>query len=365
MKTILFHLLLLISFHLLKAQDSIRHRVIFIGDAGEINSVQQKVISEATHYTIKDKTTAIFLGDNIYPRGLGLPNSPEESETKKILQSQFVPFRSQGVPVYFIPGNHDWDKSGKQGLEKIKAQSVFLSQQQDTFLKLIPTNGCPDPSVIPISEHLIIIAFDSEWWLHPFEKDSPDSVCTCHTQKEIIEKLSELFYANRDKMILLTSHHPFQSYGSHGGYFSWKDHLFPLTAANKNLYIPLPVIGSLYPILRNIFVNPQDIRHPLYQDMIKQIDEVFDGFPNMVHVAGHEHGLQLIQNKQLQVVSGSSAKKTYIKKGKYALFGKKTNGFVTADELLNKAVRFTFYELKNNTLQVAFTFTKPYQNIKK
>ena len=362
MKTILY-LLILISFHLLKAQDSINHRVIFIGDAGEINSVQQKVISEATHYIIKGKTTAIFLGDNIYPRGLGLPNSPEESETKNILQSQYVPFRSQSVPVYFIPGNHDWDKSGKQGLEKIKVQSAFLHQQQDVLLKLIPTNGCPDPSVIPISEHLIIIAFDSEWWLHSFEKDSPDSVCSCNTQKEIIEKLNELFYANRGKTILLTSHHPFQSYGSHGGYFSWKDHLFPLTAANKNLYIPLPVIGSLYPILRNTFVNPQDIRHPLYQDMIKQIDEVFQDFPNMVHVAGHEHGLQLIQNKQLQVVSGAGAKKTFVKKAKDALFGKETNGFVTVDELPNKAVRFTFYELKNNTLQIAFTFTKPYQNI--
>ena len=362
MKTILYPLIL-ISFQLLKAQDSIRHRVIFIGDAGEINSTQQKVISEATHYIIKDKTTAIFLGDNIYPRGLGLPNSPEELETKKILQSQYVPLRNQGVPVYFIPGNHDWDKSGKQGLEKIKLQSAFLNQQQDSLLKLIPTNGCPDPSVIPLSEHLIIIAFDSEWWLHPFEKDNPDSVCTCHTQKEIIEKLNELFYANKDKMILLTSHHPFQSYGSHGGYFSWKDHLFPLTAANKNLYIPLPIIGSLYPILRNTFVNPQDIRHPLYQDMIKQIDEVFAGFPNMVHVAGHEHSLQLIQNKQLQVVSGAGAKKTFVKKGEDALFGKETNGIVTADELINKAVRFTFYELKNNTLQIAFTFTKPYQNI--
>ena len=134
-----------------------------------------------------------------------------------------------------------------------------------------------------------------------------------------------------------------------------------MTAANKNLYIPLPIIGSLYPILRNTFVNPQDIRHPLYQDMIKQIDEVFEGFPNMVHVAGHEHSLQLIQNKQLQVVSGAGAKKTFVKKGKDALFGKETNGFVTADELINKAVRFTFYELKNNRLQIAFTFTKPYQ----
>ena len=334
-----------------------------------MNTVQNKVISEATRYIIKDKTTTVFLGDNIYPKGMGLNNSPEELATKKILQSQFIPFRSQDVPVYFIPGNHDWDRSGKQGLKKIKAQSTFLRQQKDSLLKIVPSNGCPDPSVIPISESLIIIAFDSQWWLHPFEKDSPDSDCSCRNQKEIITKLTELLYTNVDKMILLTSHHPFQSYGSHGGHFSWKDHLFPLTAFNKNLYIPLPIIGSLYPLLRKSFLNPQDIRHPLYQDMIKQIDEVFSvgfpserGFHNIVHVAGHEHGLQLIQNKQVQVVSGAGAKKTFVKKGDDALFGKEVNGFVTADELLNHAIRFTFYELKNDTMQIAFTFIKPFKN---
>ena len=38
--------------------------------------------------------------------------------------------------------------------------------------------------------------------------------------------------------------------------------------------------------------------------MIRKIDNVFDSFPNLIHVAGHEHGLQLIKTKQLQVVSG-------------------------------------------------------------
>ena len=59
--------------------------------------------------------------------------------------------------------------------------------------------------------------------------------------------MQELLYKNRNKTIFLASHHPFQSYGTHGGYFSWKDHIFPLTAANENLYIPLPIVGSLYP----------------------------------------------------------------------------------------------------------------------
>ena len=35
---------------------------------------------------------------------------------------------------------------------------------------------------------------------------------------------------------------------------------------------------------------------------------MFDDFPNLIHIAGHEHGLQLIKDKQMQVVSGVGAK---------------------------------------------------------
>jgi hypothetical protein len=37
------------------------------------------------------------------------------------------------------------------------------------------------------------------------------------------------------------------SNGIHGGYFGIKQHIFPFTDMKKKLYIPLPVIGSIYP----------------------------------------------------------------------------------------------------------------------
>jgi hypothetical protein len=41
--------------------------------------------------------------------------------------------------------------------------------------------------------------------------------------------------------------------------------------------------------------------------MIRQVDAVFDSFPNLIHIAGHEHGLQYIKDKEAQVVSGAGA----------------------------------------------------------
>ncbi|MEO9022696.1 MAG: metallophosphoesterase, partial [Ginsengibacter sp.] len=346
------------------AQENIVARVIFIGDAGEINQQQQAVISSAANLIIPNKTTVMYLGDNIYPKGMGLSGSPEQDKTQKILQSQYLPMRKKNASVFFIPGNHDWDRMGPDGLAKIKQQWNYLDVQNDSLLKLVPSDGCPDPYEIDVSDSLTIIAFDSEWWLFPFNKENPGADCNASTTKEITELMKEILYKNRYKIILLASHHPFQTFGPHGGYFSLKDNIFPLTVLNKNLYIPLPVIGSLYPILRSTFPNPEDINHPLYKSMIKQVDDVFEGFPNLIHVAGHEHGLQFIKDKQIQVVSGAGSKQTYLRKNKKALFEKSTQGFVVADLLIGNNMRFTYYTYSDSGLKPSFTYIQPYTNVK-
>lgn len=347
----------------LPAQDAVRARVILIGDAGEIDTEQQMLIPDAASRILRDKTTVFYLGDNIYPHGMGLPGSPEEAATQQILQSQFKPMRALGAPVYFIPGNHDWDRMGPQGLVKIKRQWAYLQEQGDPGLQLVPANGCPDPVAIPLNDSMVVIALDSEWWLYPFDKENEGAGCDCRTTNEIIKSLQELFYKNRYKVILLATHHPFQSYGTHGGNFSLKDHLFPLTVLNRNYYLPLPLIGSIYPLFRKTFSNPEDLHHPLYKDMISRVDGVFKNFPNLVHVSGHEHGLQLIDNKekgQLQVVSGGGAKENYTIRGKHSLFGKATQGYVTADLMANNDLHLTFYAYNEGHIEAVYEYTRPY-----
>ena len=305
----------------------------------------------------------MFLGDNIYPAGMGLPGSREEEKTKEIFQSQFIPMRNKNAAVYFIPGNHDWDNMGPDGLAKIKEQWSYLEDQNDSLLKLVPPNGCPDPYEINISDSLVIIAFDSDWWLFPYNKENPDAGCNAHTTEEVIELMNELFYKNRHKVILLVSHHPFQTFGNHGGYFSLKDHIFPLTKLNKHLYIPLPVIGSLYLFFKKTFPNPEDINNPLYQTMIRDVNKVFASSPNVIHVAGHEHGLQFIKDNQTQVVSGAGAKSSYIRQNKKALFENASLGFVVADLLPEYSMRFTYYVNFNDSLRPDFTYVQSYTNV--
>ncbi len=345
------------------SQDSVRYRVILIGDAGEMNDGQFTSLKNAAKHVIKGKTTTLYLGDNVYPVGMAIPGYGDFKETSKILQSQFQPMREAGSAVYFVPGNHDWDKSGPNGLAKIQAQGDYLASFNDPLLKLIPANGCPDPVAIRLTDKLTIIAYDSEWWLFPYNKDNPAADCDCSTKDEVVSKMADLMEQNRDKIIILASHHPFQSYGAHAGYFTWRNHLLPLTLLNKNLVIPLPVIGSIYPLLRSTLLSPEDLNHPSYKDMMKQVNSVFGKKPNVIYVAGHEHGLQLIKGEQLQIVSGAGSKMTPNKKGKNSLFNEMSQGYVVADQLLNNDMRYEYYVYADSGVKKVFSYTQTYREI--
>ncbi len=348
------------------AQDSpVSRRIILMGDAGEINSGQQAVIRHAAGQVLPGKTMALYLGDNIYPRGMGLPGSSEEKQTQQILLSQYGAMRQQGVPVYFIPGNHDWDRMGPRGFEKIVRQGEYLEALNDSLLRLLPPGGCPGPYEIPVADELVMIVADSEWWLFPFGKASNNTGCDCTNKDEVITRMEDLLYKNRYKIVLFATHHPFISYGPHGGYFNLRQHLFPFTAINKNLYIPLPVLGSLYPVLRSVITSPEDLHHPLYKNMISRFDAALKRYPNVIHVSGHEHNLQLIQGDVLQVVSGADAKHAPVKKGKQTLFARSGHGYVIADVLASRAVRLTYYSVEKDTVLPVFSFVKPFTDVQR
>ena len=351
----------LLMFCLLKyagAQEPVQYRVILIGDAGEINKVRQAVLQDALQKNIPNKTVAVFLGDNIYPRGMELTDKGQQKSID-ILRSQYEGLRKAGIPVYFIPGNHDWDKSGPDGYKKMLSVNQFLRQQNDTMLQMIPADACPGPHELVVADNLVIIAMDSEWWLYPFTNQTAETDCECKTKKDVLGKLHDILQRNKDKVILFATHHPFITYGPHGGYYNFKDHVFPLTSINKNWWLPLPVIGSLYPLLRKAFPPAQDVKNVLYSDMIKNVNEVLKTHPNLVHVSGHEHALQLINGDVLQLVSGAGAKHTPVKKGRGAMYAKSFSGYVTADILPGNNIRLSFHTYQNGVVKEDSVYNIP------
>lgn len=358
-KKAILSVLLLLQLPYLYAQDSVQVRVILIGDAGEINAVQQSILEHVMQKNIPGKTIALFLGDNIYPKGVELSGTKREASLA-VLRSQFEGLRKNNIPVYFIPGNHDWDKSGPDGYEKMISANNYIQSLGDSMLHIIPSDACPGPTELHVNENVVVVAMDSEWWLFPFDKHTSKTDCVCKTKRDVLGRLTDIFERNKHKTIIFATHHPFETYGTHGGYYTLKQHLFPLAELNKSLYIPLPVLGSLYPFLRKTFPPAQDPGNVLYRDMKNTVNDILKTHPNVIHVSGHEHTLQLIQGTVLQVVSGAGCKHTPVRMGRGSLYAADSSGYVVADVMSSKSVNLSFFTHDGRNVRASFAYCKPY-----
>ncbi len=337
-------------------KDTITQRIILIGDAGQLTDGRHPVVDGVKkNIPLDDKTIVLFLGDNLYEKGLPDQEFAAQYVTAKaILDSQISIADNTPARVYMIPGNHDWNNGKPGGYDAIIRQQVYVdAPRQNSFVAYYPKDGCPGPDTVHAGDNILIIMFDSQWWLHPHDKPGIESDCSCKTKDELVDKIRNLVTHNPDKLIILASHHPFKSNGIHGGFFTLKQHLFPFTDLRKNLYIPLPVIGSIYPIARSVFGTPQDLPHPNYANMVEQVTEAVTAVSNnVIFVAGHDHNLQHIkQDGYNYVISGGGCKQNRTSKNKNSFFNTTDLGFSVLEVSANNNVTISFYTVMDSVVK--------------
>ncbi len=345
--------------------DTVQARIVVIGDAGsfhkDVNGKDRHYVVSAVKKTIPidKKTIILYVGDNLYYTGLPDNALRTYDIRRQVLDSQMDIARDTKAKVYFIPGNHDWDKMQADGWEAIKREQEYIDTAgARKNVKFLPKDGCPGPVQVTINDDIVMILMDSQWWLHEYDKPGIESDCSAKTKDQVVSELDDMLQRNSDKLILFAEHHPLKSYGIHGGYFTWKQHLFPLTDAKPNLYIPLPLIGSIYPITRSVFGTPQDLPHPDYQNMINAFQDKLKRHLNVIYLAGHEHNLQLIKDSSsYYVISGAGTNKTRVGSNKHLLFRKQQYGFMALTVSTNKNVNFSFYTVYGDSVSHEYDST--------
>jgi len=291
------------------APEEVAASVILIGDAGSPNPAGEPVLSALAREAARDpsRTTIVFLGDNVYPRGIPDSGSHARAEAERRLGDQLAVVRNSGARGIFIPGNHDWARQGRTGWEAIRRQGALIAAEGGPSV-LAPAGGCPGPVVTDVGSVVRIVSLDTQWWLHGGPKPGPsDSTCSPNTADGVVDSLRGALASAGGRSIVVTGHHPMASGGAHGGHFTWKDHIFPLRAAAKWLWIPLPVVGSIYPIARRLGVSSQDMSGSANERMRAAFESAFDAHPPLVYASGHDHGLQVItgESARYYLVSGA------------------------------------------------------------
>ncbi len=339
----------------ISTQKKVAHTFYLIGDAGlsPKNGLNNTLKQFKTTLTKADQnSTAIFLGDNIYPSGL-----PDKKKDKKgyknatsQLDAQIAALKEfSGKPI-FIPGNHDWYANGLKGLER---QQDYVQEKLKSKKVFYPKDGCPIQK-IDISEDIVVIAVDTEWFLTDWDKHpTMNDECEIKDRESFFLELEGLIKKNENKTTLIATHHPMLTYGEHGGHFSFKRSIFPIKSK-----IPLPILGTFINVLRRTSgASIEDIQNKKYTELQSRLITLAQYSKKVILVSGHEHSLQyIVENNTPQIVSGSGAKKGATRLLNGSEFSTGKNGYGVLQVYTDGSSRVRFYGVSNKK-EEEFLFT--------
>ncbi|MDX1627991.1 MAG: metallophosphoesterase, partial [Fulvivirga sp.] len=323
----------------LNAQEKPDYTVFLVGDGGKVSPDQIAVLDLLKDQLLEvgEKGAVVYLGDNIYPKGMPPVNSPGREDAEKYINSQINAVKHFEGRKFFIPGNHDWAQGRRIGFENLIRQEEFVESRLDSANVFLPSRGCPGPVEVSLNEEITLIILDTQWFLHNWDKpDEESGGCEYASELEILQALDQMIIRNAHKKVLVTSHHPMYTYGSHGGYSKTWSHFLP------------PVLGSIHPVFRKFIGSVQDNTHPRYRAMRNAMVEIFEKYPNLIHAAGHEHSLQYAYKDSIHyIVSGSAAKRTFVRLRGYAHFVESSNGFARLDYYSDGRVNLQLWKPKD------------------
>lgn len=322
------------------SDDTLLQTVLLVGDTGHPkldgqDPVLNLIAAQAAHW--QQRMTAVFLGDNIYPKGLPPEGHRLRDISEQRLTAQLDVFAGFRGRLVFLSGNHDWNRGKSDGHEYVLRQEEFVRNHTGRKGVYLPANGCPGPEIVELSDTAVMLVINTQWWVQRgFRPAGAAHGCAANSEAHVYELLKAALAAHKHKRILVAGHHPLYSNALHGGRFTLRHHLFPLTALHKKLYVPLPVAGSLYPLYRRLFGASEDMSHRLYRNMRDKLRTIFRAHENLVYAAGHDHNLQYFHRKgNHYIVSGSGSKTSFVHKGGKASFTHAHRGCVRMDEFSN------------------------------
>jgi hypothetical protein len=265
------------------------HRLVLIGDAGA-TAPGDATLADLGRWSddLPDRTTVAFLGDNLYPRGLG----EDDERGEGILLQQL---RATTAKKVFVPGNHDWGDWRPDPARLANAER-FIDGFAESAATMLPKGGCPGPAVETIAaagdgliQGVQLVAIDLDWWLYADERPACEGIAD---EGDFTRALERTLREHATDHVVVVAHHPLRTGGPHGG---WGRGFF-----ERQLIGLAGVFG----------IAVHDTDAPLYRSMLRRLRPALAAEPPLVFAAGHDHSLQVIEGRDTAgtlVVSGAGS----------------------------------------------------------
>jgi hypothetical protein len=295
-----------------------------------------------------DRTAVVVLGDNVYPAGMPPAGDADYERTARILDAQIAAIgEARG---FFTLGNHDWDQGKEHGLARAKAQTDYLSSKGPN-ISLHPPNTCPGPEIVQFGDHLHFVFMDI--WAAIYQTEYPGGPLD-HCQPpagegRLLPIVDAAIHDKGQRRAIMVAHPPLLTSGPHGGYFRWQEHIFPLRVFNRHLWIPLPIIGSIFPFARLYGVTNTDQMSAAYESYIEGGKALFSPSHPTLVASGHEHSLQVHIDPTgvFHAVSGagSSSKVDYVRDMRSDLMSLAAPGYMRLDAYADSTLRLNVFSV--------------------
>jgi len=324
--------------------ESLATRLLLIGDAGAAAAEGEPVLTALATAAAVDPahTLVLFLGDDVYPHGTPDSSASDWPEAMRRLDAQLAVLRSTGAHGIFLPGNHDWDR----GAEGVRRLGRLVAAHAAGLAQVLPANACPGPAIVDPGPDtpLRLILLDTAWWLYGGAKPvGPESGCAAPSEHAVLDSVRSALHTAGRRQAVVLAHHPLMSGGPHGGHFRWQDHVFPLRAWRGWMWVPLPLLGSVYPEARLHGISNEDVSGPRNRAMREGLEQAFAERAPLLYASGHDHGLQILTGTSARylVVSGAGTfgHLSQVDSLNTTRFARRASGFMRLEVLHNGTAR--------------------------
>ena len=337
----------------------ITQEVYLIGNTGFVGdqlSPAMLLLQKQLAYS-GDRASIVILGNYAPKNGLPKKDDPKREAIEAKIDLQLSIIEGFEEQTYFIPGHFDWNAKKHKGSKGIERLEDYIQEALDEKA-FLPSDGCGEVKSKEVAEGVRIIFIDTEWWLYKWSADDNiNKGCDLKSRVEFINALRAEINEHKKDQLIIAMYHPLFSNGNTAGFFSLRQHIFPFTDMHPAAYVPLPIVGSLYPLYHGAGATRQDLDNSLYYELKEEILTICEDYTNLVFVSGKEQNMQYFYEDDNHFVnSGSMTGNDYARRGGEAEFAYQARGFSKLIYYANGELWLEFWEVidKEGNGQVAF-----------
>lgn len=274
------------------AQTGALHRIFTFGNVADIPSDSQFFNQLENLLNIEDAYTVLITGDLINGDASKDFTDEEKNKIKKLLE---ICQRSEKSKVIILSGDRDWDDSGERGLKSIKKLKKEIESLEFERVEWLISSGCPGPESIDLTDELVLIGIETQWWNHPYDKPLPaDGDCKIISETDFLSELDGRIEDAEGKNIIVAGHYPLLSVGEYGGKSRWTKHISP------------PIIGSMKVAFHQNIGTSKSIKNERFDHIRKKLLRMVQDKGSIIYISGHEHNIQVLSNEDSYLINSGS-----------------------------------------------------------